>query len=143
MLILKNLYERLHWYFLQGRKCSNTAWLSHSYIIFLWLWIDICIDCYTSVNTKILPTHSKFLNNLGQAQLSDMEIACAIHSLDHNNELSESLSWNGAFASLADLSNFFMPWFCLLNCAGGNLQSSNLLGQLPQSLKIIWNQRIF
>lgn len=132
------------WYFLQGRKCSNTSWLSHSYIRFLWLWIDSCKDCYASINTKTLPTHSKFLNKLGQARLSDMEIACAIHPFDHSNEPSGSLSWNGVFSSLADLSNFFfMPWFCLLNCAGDNLQSSNLLGQLSEALKIIWNGSSF
>lgn len=85
----------------------------------------------------MLRTHSKFLNKLEQGQLLDMEITCAVHPLDHNNEPSGSLSWDGVFTSLADLSNFFMPWLCLLNCAGDNLQNSNLLGELLQALKII------
>lgn len=90
----------------------------------------------------MLPTHSKFLYKLGQAQLSDMEMACAIHPLGHN-EPSGSLGWNGVFISLADLSNFFMPWFYSLSSSGDNLQSSNLLGQLPQTLKIVLNQSNF
>lgn len=64
----------------------------------------------------MLPTHFKLLNKLGQAQLSYMEIACAIHPLDCNNEPSGSLSWNGVFTSLADLNNFLyaMVWFIKL-----------------------------
>lgn len=110
MVILQNLCMGLCcvWCFLWGRKCSNTAWLSHSCSRFLQLWIENCKDFYVSINTKMLLTHAKFLNKLGQACLADIEIDCARHSLDHTYECSESLNWNHVFTSLGDLSSFFV-----------------------------------
>lgn len=56
----------------------------------------------------MLPPHSKFPDKLGQAHLSDIEIDCAIHSLDHTDERSGSLSWNGVFTALADFHAAFL-----------------------------------
>lgn len=56
----------------------------------------------------MLHTHSKLLNKLGQAHLSDIETDCAIHSLDHTGDRSGSLSWNGVFTALTDFHAAFL-----------------------------------
>lgn len=132
MVILHNLFMGLCcvWCFLWGRKCSNTAWLSHSCIRFLRIWRESCKDFCASVNTKMQSTHSKFLNKLGQTRLQDPENRlCSLLTWSCPIKPCESLNGNDVFTSFIDLGRFSL-WFCLSNYAGYNLQSSSCLGQL-------------
>lgn len=112
MVTLHKLYMGLCcvWCFLWGRKCSNIAWLSHSCIRFLRIWRESCKDFFASVNTKMLSTHSKFLNKLGQTCLQDTENRlCNMLTWSCPIKPSGSLNRNGAFTSLIDLNSFL---FC-------------------------------